>query len=152
MVKLLVGLIKGAVIGAGVGFGAWQLDKATGFFNSWLTFGVIGALVGLVCGQAIWALLRDTKKTNYTAIVKAVFGFGVGCGLYALVARVWGGFDLTLGEETRVFHDWQPVFAASVGGFLGAFFEIDDAIGGDKTPETKPVPAAPAKVAKVAKK
>ena len=23
------------------------------------------------------------------------------------------------------------MFAASVGGFLGAFFEIDDAIGGD---------------------
>lgn len=137
MVKLLVGLIKGAVLGAGVGFGAWQLDKATGFFNSWLTYGVIGSLVGLVCGQAIWALLRDTKKTNYTAIVKAVFGFGVGCGLYALVAKA---IDPTLMVSGFNVFAWPVTLGGAIGGLYGAFVEVDDSVD-DPAPKKK-LPAA----------
>ena len=44
MVKLLVGLLKGAVIGGAIGYGAFALSDATGFDNAWLTYGVLGML------------------------------------------------------------------------------------------------------------
>jgi hypothetical protein len=144
VLKLILGLLKGAVVGGALGYGAYALDL--GGAMHWLTYGLAGALVGLIAGRPIWALITDKESTTWASILKAIFGFGVGCGLYALVSRVWGGFHVTLGEETRLVQDWQPVFAASVGGFLGAFFEIDDAIGGDKTPDAKKLPAGkPAK-------
>ena len=59
MVKLLVGLLKGAAIGGAVGYGAVALADATGFGNMWLTVGLIGALVGLFVGKPLWALLKD---------------------------------------------------------------------------------------------
>ena len=40
MVKLLVGLLKGAAIGGAVGYGAHALEQSTGFSNAWLTVGV----------------------------------------------------------------------------------------------------------------
>jgi hypothetical protein len=64
VVKLLVGFIKGAVIGGGVGYGAYALAQATGFANAWLTYGVIGALVGLFVGRPLWSLIRDTIPTR----------------------------------------------------------------------------------------
>ena len=88
MVKLLVGLLKGAVIGAAVGYGALQLATATGFSNAWLTYGLIGAMVGLFVGKPLWSLLRDKNATNWIAVLKGLFGFGVGCGLYALFSKV----------------------------------------------------------------
>ena len=111
-------------------------------------YGVVGALVGLVAGTPLWKLITDKNATSWVSVLKAIFGFGVGCGLYALVGKVWGGFELTLSfleERPRMFQHWQPVFGGAVGGFLGAFFEIDDAIGGDK-PDAKPAPAATAKL------
>ena len=145
MLKLILGLLKGAVVGGALGYGAYALDL--GGAMHWVTYGLAGALVGLIAGRPIWALITDKEGTTWISVLKALFGFGVGCGLYALVAKVWGGFDLKLGETTRLFQHWQPVFAASVGGFLGAFFEIDDAIGGgDAAPAKKPAlpPARPA--------
>ncbi len=142
VLKLILGLLKGAVVGGALGYGAYALDL--GGAMHWVTYGLAGALVGLIAGRPIWALITDKEGTSWISVLKALFGFGVGCGLYALVAKVWGGFDITLGEETQRFQHWQPIFAASVGGFLGAFFEIDDAIGGDdskKLPAGKPAAA-----------
>src|SRR5437660_8883692 len=90
VVKLLVGLLKGAVIGGAVGYGAYALGQSTGFDNPWLIYGVIGALVGVLVGRPIWALLRDKNATNVIVILKAAFGFGVACGLYAIIAKAWG--------------------------------------------------------------
>ncbi len=134
MVKLLVGLLKGAVIGGAIGFGAYELALNTGFGNPWLTFGLIGALVGLLAGRPIWALLKDPSQTNIIAVLKAAFGFGVGCGLYALVAKAWnpapmmvGGFD--------IFH-WPVSVGGAIGAVYGGFVELDESIGdkGDKKP------------------
>lgn len=141
MLKLILGLLKGALVGGAIGFGAYQLDLTGGMH--WLTYGLAGALVGLIAGRPLWALITDKEGTTWVSVLKALFGFGVGCGLYALVSRVWGGFALTLNGETHLIHDWQPIFAASIGGFLGAFFEIDDAIGGGDAPPAKK-PALPA--------
>lgn len=131
MVKLLVGLLKGAAIGGAVGYGAFALANATGFGNAWLTYGLIGALVGLFVGKPLWALLKDKDTTNIIAILKAAFGFGVGCGLYALLDKVWAPDPSLLEVGGQQLLTWAPTVGAAIGGVYGAFVELDDSIGDD---------------------
>jgi hypothetical protein len=137
VVKLLVGLLKGAAIGGAVGYGAFALENATGFYSSWLTMGLIGALVGLFVGRPLWALLKDKNTTNIIAILKAAFGFGVGCGLYALLAKAWAPDPklLVVGDFPLLY--WAPTVGAAIGGVYGAFVELDDSIGDDPAPKKK---------------
>lgn len=142
MLKLILGLIKGALVGGAVGYGAFAAGLDGGLL--WVVYGAAGALVGLVAGRPLWALITDKNATSWESILKALFGFGVGCGLFALVDKAWGGFSLSLSflaDAPRLFQHWQPVFAASIGGFLGGFFELDSAIGGD-APAGKAAPKA----------
>lgn len=134
MVKLLLGLLKGLVIGVALGYGAFALDLDGGFH--WLTYGLIGAFVGLLVGRPFWSLIRDKDATIWIAVLKAAFGFGVACGIYALVAKVWGGFDLELAflaEGPRRFQDWQPVFGGALGAVYGGFIELDDSLDDSKS-------------------
>ena len=50
-----------------IGYGAYALAEATGFANAWLTYGVVGALVGLLVGRPIWSLIRDKNATTVVA-------------------------------------------------------------------------------------
>lgn len=146
MVKLLVGLLKGAAIGGAVGYGAFALADATGFSNAWLTYGLIGALVGLFVGKPLWALLRDKNQTNIIAVIKGVFGFGVGCGLYALVAKAWSPDPDMLGQvmgQPLVY--WPPVLGGVIGGVYGGFVELDDSIGDDSKAKKQPPGSGPVK-------
>ncbi len=134
MLRLLFGLVKGAVLGGALGYGAYAANLGGGFH--WITYGLVGALVGLVVGRPLWSHLRDRSGTIWTPILKALFGFGVGIGIYALVAKVWGGFELSLLEgETRLLQDWQFVLGAGIGGIYGAFIELDDAAPAKKEAE-----------------
>jgi hypothetical protein len=117
MLRLILGLLKGGVIGAGVGYGAYALGL--GGVMHWVTYGVVGALVGLLCGRPLWSHVRDQSSTMWTAILKAVFGYAVGIGLY--------GFDLALLGETRNLYDWTFVLGGAIGALYGAFVEVDDA-------------------------
>ena len=126
MVKLLVGILKGAVIGAAVGYGAYALELTGGFH--WLTYGIVGGLVGLLVGRPLWSLIADKNTTFVIGVLKGLFGFGVGVGLFAIVAKAWGGFQITLGEETRWLHDWQPILGGVIGGLYGGFVELDDSV------------------------
>ena len=130
MIKLVVGILKGAVIGAGIGYGAFALANATGFANPWLTYGVIGAIVGLIAGRSIWSLIRDKNATSWVGILKAAFGFGIGCGLYALVSRVWNpqGTLMVVGQNAFT---WPVTLGGAIGAVWGGFVELDDAIGAD---------------------
>lgn len=125
MLRLLLGLLKGGVIGGAVGYGAYALGLGGAFH--WITYGVVGALVGLLVGRPVWSHLLDKGSTSWTAIIKGMFGFGVGVGLYALAAKVWGGFELSLMDETRLTHDWQFIMGGAIGALYGAFVEVDDA-------------------------
>jgi hypothetical protein len=126
VLRLLIGLVKGAILGGGLGYGAYALGLSGSFH--WLTYGLIGAVVGLIVGRPLWSHLRDRSGTIWTPILKAIFGFGVGIGLYALVAKAWGGFQLVLLDgESRLLQDWQFVFGGAVGGLYGAVIELDDA-------------------------
>jgi hypothetical protein len=135
VIKLVVGILKGAVIGGAVGYGAFALATATGFGSPWLTYGAIGALVGLIAGRPIWSLIRDKNATTWISILKAAFGFGVGCGLYAIIAKAWSPAALLVGGYD-VF-SWPVSLGGAIGAVYGGFVELDDAIGDDK----KPAPA-----------
>ena len=148
MVKLLVGLLKGAAIGGAIGYGAFALGESTGFFNAWLTMGLIGALVGLFVGKPLWALLKDKNQTNIIAIIKGVFGFGIGCGLYALIAKAWAPDPelLVVGDYPLLY--WPPTLGAAIGGLYGGFVELDDSIGDDKKPRSSGDGTGPVKKTK----
>jgi hypothetical protein len=126
VVKLLIGMLKGLVIGGAVGYGAYALEMTGGFH--WLTYGVIGMLVGFLVGRPLWSLIMDKNTTFVIGVLKGAFGFGIGVGLYALVAKAWGGFQITLGEETRWLADWQPILGGAIGAVYGGFVELDDAV------------------------
>ncbi|MBA3540778.1 MAG: hypothetical protein H0T79_14295 [Deltaproteobacteria bacterium] len=143
MLKLLIGLLKGAVIGGAVGFGAFALKNSSGFGNAWLTYGVVGALVGLLCGKPIWSLVRDKNSTNIIAILKAAFGFGVGCGLYAIIAKAWSPSALMVGGYD-VF-SWPVSLGAAIGAVYGGFVELDDSVG-DPAPKAKTAAATKKKL------
>ena len=71
------------------------------------------------------------------AVLKGIFGFLVGIGIYAIVAKAWGGMDISFQDETRNLYDWQPLFGAIVGALYGAFVEADDAPSKDSKADSK---------------
>ncbi len=138
MVKLLVGLLKGGVIGGAVGYGAFALADATGFGNAWLTYGVVGMLVGLFVGRPLWSLIRDKSSTTWIGVIKGAVGFGIGCGLYALLAKAINPGSLEVGGYN--LFGWPPYVGAMIGGIYGAFVEIDDSVGADDKGKDKSAP------------
>jgi len=136
VIKLLVGILKGAVIGGALGYGAFALGQATGFDNPWVIYGLIGAIVGLFVGKPIWSLIRSKESTTWISVLKSVFGFGIGCGLYAIVAKAWGGslFIDAIGQDVFA---WPPTLGGAIGAVYGGFVELDDAIGDDKSQAKK---------------
>ncbi len=141
MLKLVVGILKGAIIGGALGYGAFALKEATDFANPWLTYGAICALVGLIAGRPIWALWRDKNATTWVGVLKAAFGFGIGCGLYALIHRVWNPAAIVVQGVGNVF-EWPVALGGAIGAVYGGFVELDDAIGDDKKPAPTQQPPA----------
>jgi hypothetical protein len=143
VLKLLVGILKGAVIGGALGYGAFAIGDVPVLSNPWVLYGLIGAIVGLFVGKPIWALLKDSSQTNVIAILKAAFGFGIGCGLYAIIAKAWGPSEELLQISGHSVFSWSPTLGGAIGGVYGGFVELDDAIGDDgksAKPAAKPAP------------
>ena len=153
MFKLVVGILKGAIIGGALGYGAFALQESTGFVSPWLTYGAIGALVGLIAGRPIWSLLRDKNATAWISILKAAFGFGLGCGLYAIVSKLWQPAlgIVVAGQSVNIF-TWQVTLGGAIGAVYGGFVELDDAIGDDKKPAAPAATTAATKAPASAKK
>ena len=133
MFKLLIGILKGSILGGALGYGAYALGQPGAWF-AWVTYGVIGALVGLVVGRPLWSLIADKNATSFAAILKAIFGAAVAIGLYALARKFGSGVELTLLGETRALPAWQPIMGAAIGGLWGGIIELDDAF--DDPPAT----------------
>jgi hypothetical protein len=141
VVKLVVGLLKGAVIGGAVGYGAYALANATGISNGFLTYGAVGLLVGLLVGRPLWSLIRDKSATTWVGIIKALVGFGIGCGLYAIIAKAWNPQMEIVGHPFQ----WSPYLGGVIGALYGAFVELDDASGEDARAIAAAREKAPAK-------
>jgi hypothetical protein len=129
-VKLLLGILKGAVLGAAVGVGFHFLDEShRSGWVPWILYGVVGLVVGVICGAAFW------KKDNWvTTILKGLVGFGVGVGIYAAF-NAWLDFQTPFsifGVNDVQFGETYPLFGAALGGLWGLLLEFDEGLGGDK--------------------
>ena len=53
MLRVVLGLLKGAVVGGALGWGALKLG-VTGGAAAILTYAVIGGMAGMLCGKPPW--------------------------------------------------------------------------------------------------
>ena len=125
MVRLLLGLVKGAIIGAAAGYGAWYLGLTGGW--GYLVFGAVGFLVGLLVGKPFWAHLVDKESTVVTSLLKGIVGFGIGAGLFALVRHVLGDPALSIAGLEGPMSALPHLTGGVIGALYGAFVEVDDA-------------------------
>jgi hypothetical protein len=126
--RVIVGLIKGLVVGGGVGYGMLRLGWTSGAL-AYVACAIVGALVGVVAGRAPWK-----ADTIWTPVLKMVFGALIGVGLAALGLHFGPNVDvyvapLRAGLEHVPFRS-GPILAPVIGVLYGVFVEWDD--GGAK--------------------
>lgn len=141
MGRAIFGLIKGLIVGGGIGFCLWKLNNPGGVLV-YLCCGIVGAVVGLLCGRAPWR-----AETIWTPILKVVFGLAVGAGLYALGHRfIPGGLAVSLqGVVDKLAFNSGAFLAPVIGGVYGLFVEVDD--GGASAAQARLPARRPAKAA-----
>ena len=105
-------------------------------FLHYILYGLIGALVGFIAGRPFWR-----HDTIWTPVVKAVVGFALCLGLYALVAKAFGDPSVEFVEKGMTATKYPFVFGALVGVVYGVFVEVDD--GGKAKKEAANKGAAP---------
>lgn len=141
MVRVLLGIIKGGLVGGAIGFAATKVGLGGGF-SAWLVYGIIGALVGIVCGKAIWR-----HDTLVTPLLKGIFGFAVGAGLYWVASKTLGGVKVPLAIGARLGTPDAPISGVPlllgpvIGILYGLFVEVDD--GERKGAPPSATPSAP---------
>lgn len=122
--RVLLGLLKGGLVGAAVGFAAWKAGIGGGA-AAYLVYGVVGLLVGVVCGRAIWR-----QETLVTPVLKGIFGFAIGLGLYWVASKTIGGirlpFTAQLGLPDQPLGALPMLLAPVIGVVYGVFVEVDD--------------------------
>lgn len=121
MGRALFGLIKGLIVGGSLGYCLLKLGNPDNVLV-YLVCGLVGAVVGVLCGRPPWR-----AETIWTPIIKMVFGFGVGAGLYALGHR----YMPNLYVSVQGFADSVPLrsgalLATTIGALYGLFVEVDD--------------------------
>jgi hypothetical protein len=128
MGRILIGLLKGGVVGAALGYLASRAGIESGLLAV-LVSGVVGAVVGLICGKPVWR-----QDTLWTPLLKAVFGFGVGLGVTFLARKFLSGVHIPIaaipGAAEHALPEVPALLATGIGLLYGAFVELDDA-GGD---------------------
>ena len=144
--RLLIGIVKGLLVGGLVGFGLAKLGFAAPMaVIAYFAAAVTGVLIGLVAGKPIWA-----KDAKIEAGMKAFVGALLGAGLMYAVRR-WltmplpfvlgplSGANLSLGEaatSTGTIGGMAITSLAAIAGLLGGFYEADnDPSEGSSTPE-----------------
>jgi hypothetical protein len=124
MLRVLLGIIKGGLVGAALGYAAMRLGISGGA-AAWFTYAVVGFVVGLVCGKAVWR-----QETLWTPALKGLFGAGVCLGLYWGAAKLFGdfrlGFTQDLGLPDLPLAQLPMLLAPLFGIVYGVFVEVDD--------------------------
>lgn len=137
-VRILVGLVKGILVGGLLGGGLWFLEtggdiEATEASLAWLrwpVYGVIGLITGVVAGKPPWV-----KGAWVTSIVKGVVGFGLCVGLFFLA-----DFLLTMNLWGRVPTTWYFGFGAILAIIYAVWVELDDGGKADNDKKNKALP------------
>ena len=146
--RLLLGMLKGLVVGGVIGLGVAKLGfAAPGALVAYLAAALTGVVIGLVAGKPIWA-----KDAKIEAGMKAAVGALLGAGLM-YVARRWltvpipislgdlGGANLALGEvegARGTLGGLAVTSLAVIAMVLGGFYEADnDPSEGPREPAEK---------------
>ncbi|HEY0712394.1 MAG TPA: hypothetical protein VGF45_06955, partial [Polyangia bacterium] len=145
MLRVLLGLLKGAVIGGAVGYVATVAGLGRGS-SGYLVYAAVGFLVGIVCGKPLWR-----QETLWTPALKGVVGAAILAGLYWGAQKLLGGFSVPLpaalnqvtGGEGRPLVEVPLLLAPALAIIYGIFVEVDDggskaAAPAGKAPATKP--------------
>jgi hypothetical protein len=134
MVRVLLGLIKGAIVGLALGYGATRLGVASGPL-AFATYAAVGFVVGLVGGKAFWR-----HETLWTPAIKGIVGAVICVGLYWVASKFLGGVQVALPAMPGVPTDRPlvqlPVAVAPILAVIyGIFVEVDD---GERKPASTP--------------
>lgn len=128
--RIVLGLLKGGIVGAGLGFGFYYLNLG-GFLN-WVLYALIGAAVGFIAGRPFWK-----HDTIWTPVVKAVVGVCICIGLYAIVAKLLGDPSLNAVGLEGTASSFPYLLGGIIGVVYGVFVEVDDGGKADKEKEKK---------------
>jgi hypothetical protein len=134
--RVIIGLVKGAIVGGGIGFGLLHMGW-TGGVIAYLACAVVGALVGVVAGRAPWK-----AETIWTPVLKMIFGAAIGAGLCAVGFKLLPNPEFHAGQLGALSLHSGPVLAPLIGILYGVFVEVDD--GGSKKPAPAGETAPPA--------
>jgi hypothetical protein len=124
--RLLVGIVKGLIVGSLLGFGLVKLGWAIpGAVVAYLAAALVGVLIGLVAGKPIWA-----KDAKIEAGTKAFVGALLSLGLMA-AARTWLLVPLpislgSLAPEHATLGGFAMTSLAAIAALLGGFYEADN--------------------------
>lgn len=133
--RLIVGILKGLVVGGLIGFGLLKLGFAvTPAILAYIAAALTGVIVGLVAGKPIWA-----KDAKIEAGMKAFVGALLGAGLMFAV-RKWLTVPLlpalpdALGAADQIKAAANPVTLgqfsmtslAVIAAVLGGFYDADN--------------------------
>jgi hypothetical protein len=148
MLRVVLGLLKGGILGAGIGFLAWKLGVGGGL-AAIMICGIIGAAAGIVAGRPPWR-----HETLWTPLIKGIVGFGVGVGLYLGARKLLGGTHLAfatgLGAPDKALVEIPFLIGPAIGALWGILVELDDSVGAEGrakagAPAKPQPPSAPAR-------
>jgi hypothetical protein len=149
MGRVILGLLKGGVVGAALGALAFKLGVAGGL-AAVVLYALVGGAAGLLCGRPPWR-----QDTFWTSALKGLFGLAVGGGLYFLARKLLGGahasFTAALGAPDRPLVEVPLLLGPAIGAIWGIFVEVDDSAGPENRAGNKPG-AAKTATAKTAEK
>ncbi len=125
--RLFLGLLKGLVIGAAIGavmHFALGVTAISAGVLSYLFFGLVAAIAGVAAGQPPW---REGAWVG--SILKGVFGFAIGAGLY-WVGQRFLNFDISglagVFPAGTSFAQAPLAFAPALAAVFSMLIEIDD--------------------------
>ena len=125
--RLLIGIVKGLVVGGLLGFALVKLGFAVPIaVVAYLAAALTGVIIGLIAGKPIWA-----KDAKIEAGAKAVVGALLGVGLMA-AERTWLQVPLpTVGlsalvPEGATLSGFAMTSLALVAALLGGFYDADN--------------------------
>jgi hypothetical protein len=133
--RLIVGILKGLVIGGLIGFGLLKLGFAVPpAILAYLAAAITGVVIGLVAGKPIWV-----KDAKIEAGMKAFVGALLGAGLM-FVARKWLTIPLlpalpdALGASKQIAEaggsvslgQFSMTSLAVIAAVLGGFYDADN--------------------------
>lgn len=142
MLRALVGLLKGLVVGVGTSVGLLALaregfDVQQGLWP-YLLCGGAGAVIGVICGRPPWKV-----ETFWVSVLKCLFGVivctvGYAAGHHLLPSLSL--FSLPLLSNTPIVLNNAVALSPAIGALCGLVIEWDDG-GVSASATTPPSPA-----------